>query len=102
MRRARAEDLGLDEVWLSEHHFCDDGCFPALMPIAAAVATRTRNIRIGTRVLLMLHNPVRLAEDAAVVDIISNGRLDLGIAAGYRREEFALWNRSRRAFRADA
>jgi alkanesulfonate monooxygenase SsuD/methylene tetrahydromethanopterin reductase-like flavin-dependent oxidoreductase (luciferase family) len=87
---ARAEDLGLDEVWLSEHHFSDDGYSPALMPIAAAVATRTRNIRIGTKVLLMpFHNPVRLAEDAAVVDIISNGRLDLGIAAGYRHEEFA-------------
>jgi alkanesulfonate monooxygenase SsuD/methylene tetrahydromethanopterin reductase-like flavin-dependent oxidoreductase (luciferase family) len=59
------------------------------MPIAAAIAARTRTIRIGTKVLLMpFHNPVRLAQDAAVVDIISNGRLDLGIAAGYRREEF--------------
>jgi alkanesulfonate monooxygenase SsuD/methylene tetrahydromethanopterin reductase-like flavin-dependent oxidoreductase (luciferase family) len=86
----RAEALGFDEVWLTEHHFADDGYSSALMPIASAIATRTRTIRIGTKVLLMpFHNPVRLAEDAATVDIISSGRLDLGIAAGYRHEEFA-------------
>jgi alkanesulfonate monooxygenase SsuD/methylene tetrahydromethanopterin reductase-like flavin-dependent oxidoreductase (luciferase family) len=87
---SRADELGFDEVWLTEHHFSEDGYSSALMPIAAAIAVRTRSVRIGTKVLLMpFHNPVRLAEDAAVVDIISNGRLDLGIAAGYRREEFA-------------
>jgi alkanesulfonate monooxygenase SsuD/methylene tetrahydromethanopterin reductase-like flavin-dependent oxidoreductase (luciferase family) len=84
------EAAGLDEVWLTEHHFADDGYCPALMPAAAAIAARTSRIRIGTKVLLMpFHNPVRLAEDAAVVDIISGGRLDIGIAAGYRHEEFA-------------
>lgn len=86
---AWAEDLGFDDVWLSEHHFVDDGYSPALMPIAAAVAARTRRIRIGTAVLLMpFHHPVRLAEDGATVDIISRGRLEVGVAIGYRAEEF--------------
>jgi alkanesulfonate monooxygenase SsuD/methylene tetrahydromethanopterin reductase-like flavin-dependent oxidoreductase (luciferase family) len=97
-----AEAAGLDEVWLTEHHFAEDGYCPAMMPTAAAIAARTTRIRIGTKVLLMpFHNPVRLAEDAAVVDIISEGRLDVGIAAGYRREEFAGFgiDRSERAGR---
>jgi alkanesulfonate monooxygenase SsuD/methylene tetrahydromethanopterin reductase-like flavin-dependent oxidoreductase (luciferase family) len=96
-----AEACGLDEVWLTEHHFAADGYCPALMPVAAAIAARTTKIRIGTKVLLMpFHDPLRLAEDAAVVDIISGGRLDLGIAAGYRPEEFAGFGLDRRE-RAD-
>jgi alkanesulfonate monooxygenase SsuD/methylene tetrahydromethanopterin reductase-like flavin-dependent oxidoreductase (luciferase family) len=84
------EACGLDELWLTEHHFAEDGYCPALMPVAAAIAARTSRIRIGTKVMLMpFHDPVRLAEDAAVVDTISGGRLDLGLAAGYRVEEFA-------------
>jgi alkanesulfonate monooxygenase SsuD/methylene tetrahydromethanopterin reductase-like flavin-dependent oxidoreductase (luciferase family) len=93
----RAEELGLDQVWLTEHHFADDGYSPALLPIAGAIAARTARIRIGTKVMLMpFHDPVRLAEDAATIDVISRGRLDLGIAAGYRAEEFAGFGIDRR------
>ena len=85
-----AEEMGLDHVWLSEHHFVDDGYAPSLMAIAAAVAVRTTKIRIGTYVLLLpLHNPVRVAEDVASVDVMSRGRFDLGMGLGYRPGEFS-------------
>jgi probable F420-dependent oxidoreductase len=83
------ENNGFDDVWVSEHHFIDDGYLPSILPVAAAIAARTKRIRIASGVLLMpFHNPVRLAEDIAVVDIISGGRLELGVGVGYKTEEF--------------
>jgi len=88
-----AENNGFDDVWLSEHHFIDDGYLPSMLPAAAAIAARTKRIRIPLGVLLMpFHHPVRLAEDIAVVDVISGGRFELGVGVGYKVEEFEGFN----------
>lgn len=85
-----AETIGYDDVWLTEHHFCEDGHAPSIVPLAAAVAATTERIRVGTGVLLLpLHHAVRLAEDGATIDILSNGRFELGVGVGYRPQEFA-------------
>jgi probable F420-dependent oxidoreductase len=88
-----AERLGYDNIWLNEHHFVGDGYSPSVLPLAAAVAVRTERIRIGTSLLLMpLHHPINVAEDGAVIDVLSNGRFDLGVGQGYRPEEFTGYN----------
>jgi len=87
-----AEELGFDCVWASEHHFSPDAWNPSPFTFLAAVAGRTERVRLGTYVLLLpLHNPLRVAEDVAVLDNISNGRVDLGVGVGSAPNEFATF-----------
>ncbi len=89
-----AETLGFDSVWLTEHHFCADGYTPSPLVIAAAIGARTRRMRIGTNLMLLpLADPVRLAEDAATLSILTGGRFDLGVGLGYRQLEFDYFGR---------
>ena len=89
-----AESLGFDSVWLTEHHFCADGYTPSPLVIAAAIGERTQRLRIGTNLMLLpLADPVRLAEDAATLAILTDGRFDLGVGLGYRQIEFDYFGR---------
>ena len=85
-----AEALGYESVWLTEHHFqYYGGLVPSPPILAAAIAQRTRRLRIGMGVtLLPFHRPVRVAEDLAMVDILSAGRLDWGVGRGFLQWEY--------------
>ena len=88
-----AERLGAASVWFSEHHLFADGYLPQPLTFAAAAAARTSRVRIGTAVLVAALRPAALvAEEAAVIDQISGGRLELGIGAGYSVPEYELYN----------
>jgi alkanesulfonate monooxygenase SsuD/methylene tetrahydromethanopterin reductase-like flavin-dependent oxidoreductase (luciferase family) len=88
-RIEEAERLGAEMVWLTEHHFFDDGYLPQCWTMAAAIAARTSSIRIGTAVaLLPLHTAVETAEQVAIADIISGGRIEPGFGVGYRKPEY--------------
>jgi probable F420-dependent oxidoreductase len=88
----RAEELGFDSVWMEEHHSVTDHYWPSPLPVLAGFATRTQRMRLGTDILVApFYHPVRLAEDATMLDVISGGRFVLGIAIGYKPDEFALY-----------
>jgi alkanesulfonate monooxygenase SsuD/methylene tetrahydromethanopterin reductase-like flavin-dependent oxidoreductase (luciferase family) len=87
-----ADELGAGFVGLSEHHGCDDGYLPSPLVMAAAIASRTTRIQIGiTAVVAPFYDPLRLAEDIAVVDLLSAGRLSVTLANGYVESEFDMF-----------
>src|SRR5713226_2574841 len=83
------EQLGFDFIRISEHHFAPDCWCPSPLTILAFLAGRTSRMRLGTNVLLMpFHHPLRVAEDAATLDVMSGGRLDLAVGSGSIADEF--------------
>jgi probable F420-dependent oxidoreductase len=88
----RAEELGFDSVWMEEHHSVTNHYWPSPLTVLAGFATRTSRLLLGTDIVVAaFHHPVRLAEDVAMLDVMSNGRAILGIAIGYKPDEFALY-----------
>ena len=84
-----ADELGFDSFWIAEHHFHEYGAVPRPPVWLAAAAERTRRIRLGSAVVVLpFDNPLRAAEDYAMVDVLSEGRLNLGVGAGYLKHEY--------------
>jgi alkanesulfonate monooxygenase SsuD/methylene tetrahydromethanopterin reductase-like flavin-dependent oxidoreductase (luciferase family) len=83
-----SESVGFEGAWVPEHHGADDGYVPSPLVTLAAIAVRTKTIKLGSAIALApLYHPVRFAEECAVLDILSNGRLEMAVAIGYRRRE---------------
>jgi len=88
----RGEELGFDSIWMEEHHSVVDHYWPSPLPVLAGFATRTSKVMLGTDILVApFYHPVRLAEDIALLDVMSGGRFVLGVAIGYKPDEFALY-----------
>jgi len=88
----RAEALGFDSVWMEEHHSVTNHYWPSPLTVLAGFATRTSRLTLGTDIAVAaFHHPVRLAEDVAMLDVMSAGRVTLGVAIGYKPDEFALY-----------
>jgi alkanesulfonate monooxygenase SsuD/methylene tetrahydromethanopterin reductase-like flavin-dependent oxidoreductase (luciferase family) len=91
-----AEELGFDSAWLAEHHFSRYGLGVNQLILAARIAGVTKRIRLGTAVLVPpLHHPIQLAEDIAMFDQVSGGRLEIGFGRGSAGYEYAGYNTSR-------
>ena len=96
-----AEPLGYHSVWIAEHHFNDYGLCPTPPVLASFVAARTTTLRLGMGVsLLPLHHPVDLAESLAVLDVVSGGRLDVGIGRGGTLQDYQTFQSDRTDARA--
>jgi len=88
----RGEELGFDSVWMEEHHSVTNHYWPSPLTVLAGFASRTSKVMLGTDILVSaFYHPVRLAEDVALLDVMSKGRMTLGIAIGYKPDEFALY-----------
>lgn len=88
----RAEELGFDSVWVAEHHGVRDHYWPAPVQALTGFATRTERVLLGANVVIFpFYHPVRLAEELALLDVISQGRVVAGMAIGYKPDEFALY-----------
>src|SRR3989442_10875864 len=84
-----AESVGFHSCFFGEHHQDKDGFLPSPLIVATAVAARTRTLRVGTSVILLpLHHPVHLAEDVITLDLVSKGRIILGVGIGYQPADF--------------
>src|SRR5882724_4019487 len=84
-----AENLGFGNVWLAEHHFSTYGYLSRPVQLATYIAARTRRIRVGTAVIVVpLHHPLVIAEEIAMLDLLANGRVDIGLGRGYQPYEF--------------
>jgi len=84
-----AEELGFHNMWLAEHHLSTYGLLSRPLTYALHLAGKTRRIRVGTAVIVVpLHHPLVIAEEIATVDLLSGGRLDVGLGRGYQRYEF--------------
>lgn len=88
-----AEELGFDSGWVAQHHLgCETGRLPSPLPLLAAVAQHTRRIKLGTGIVVLPHEPaLRLAEDAAVLDLLADGRLQLGLGSGFDPDSFTAF-----------
>src|SRR3984893_8704325 len=85
-----AESLGYHSTFLVEHHFTGWSQVSATLSLLTYLAARTKTLRLGTAVMVLpWHNPVLLAEQVATLDVLSGGRLDLGVGKGYRHNDFA-------------
>ena len=91
---AWADEQGFSIIGLGEHHASPDGYNPSPIPLACAMAARTRRLRVRLSVLLApLYDPIKLAEDLAVAQLASDGRLLVGLGAGYRPAEFEMFGK---------